>query len=87
MAIFQNLLKRAQSENVKSVAFVNEDGSTVVVYVNNNDKKVKTTLDCTGDYSVYTTDKDNDIAKTDFGTAKKLDVSLPASSVVTVVYD
>ena len=74
-------------ENVKSVAFVNEDGSTVVVYVNNNDKKVKTTLDCTGDYSVYTTDKDNDIAKTDFGTAKKLDVSLPASSVVTVVYD
>lgn len=74
-------------ENVKSVAFVNEDGSTVVVYVNNNDKKVKTALDCTGDYSVYTTDKDNDIAKTDFGTAKKLDVSLPASSVVTVVYD
>ena len=73
--------------NVKSTAFVNEDNSTVVVYVNNNDKKVKTKLDVNGDYTVYTTDKDNDIAKTDFGTAEDLSVSLPANSVVTVVFE
>lgn len=74
-------------KNVRSVAFVNEDNTVVTVYVNNNDKKAYTTLDCEGDYAVYTTDRDNDIAKTDFGKAGKVKVSLPASSVVTVVYE
>ena len=74
-------------KNVRSVAFVNEDNTVVTVYVNNNDKKAYTTIDCEGDYAVYTTDRDNDIAKTDFGKAKKVKVSLPASSVVTVVYE
>ena len=74
-------------KNVRSVAFVNEDNTVVTVYVNNNDKKAYTTNDCEGDYAVYTTDRDNDIAKTDFGKAKKVKVSLPASSVVTVVYE
>lgn len=74
-------------KNVRSVAFVNEDNTVVTVYVNNNDKKANTTIDCEGDYAVYTTDRDNDIAKTDFGKAKKVKVSLPASSVVTVVYE
>ena len=74
-------------KNVRSVAFVNEDNTVVTVYVNNNDKKACTTIDCEGDYAVYTTDRDNDIAKTDFGKAKKVKVSLPASSVVTVVYE
>lgn len=74
-------------KNVRSVAFVNEDNTVVTVYVNNNDKKVYTTIDCEGDYAVYTTDRDNDIAKTDFGKAGKVKVSLPASSVVTVVYE
>lgn len=74
-------------KNVRSVAFVNEDNTVVTVYVNNNDKKAYTTIDCEGDYVVYTTDGDNDIAKTDFGKAKKVKVSLPASSVVTVVYE
>lgn len=74
-------------ENVKSAAFVNRDNSTVVVYVNNNDKKVSTTLDCTGKYAVYTTDRDNDIAKTNFGKAGKVNVTLPATSVVTVVFE
>lgn len=74
-------------KNVRSVAFVNEDNTVVTVYVNNNDKKAHTTIDCEGDYAVYTTDRDNDIAKTDFGKAKKVKVSLPASSVVTVVYE
>lgn len=74
-------------KNVRSVAFVNEDNTVVTVYVNNNDKKSYTTIDCEGDYAVYTTDRDNDIAKTDFGKAKKVKVSLPASSVVTVVYE
>lgn len=74
-------------ENVKSAAFVNEDNSTVVVYVNNNDKKAQTKLKATGDYAIYTTDKDNDIAKTDFGKSGDITVSLPANSVVTVVFD
>ena len=74
-------------KNVRSVAFVNEDNTVVTVYVNNNDKKSYTTIDCEGDYAVYTTDRDNDIAKTNFGKAKKVKVSLPASSVVTVVYE
>ncbi|MDD6568641.1 MAG: glycoside hydrolase family 30 protein [Eubacteriales bacterium] len=74
-------------ENVKSAAFVNRDNSTVVVYVNNNDKKVSTTLDCTGKYAVYTTDRDNDIAKTNFGKAGKVNITLPATSVVTVVFE
>lgn len=74
-------------KNVRSVAFVNEDNTIVTVYVNNNDKKSYTTIDCEGDYAVYTTDRDNDIAKTNFGKAKKVKVSLPASSVVTVVYE
>ncbi len=74
-------------KNVRSVAFVNEDNTIVTVYVNNNDKKAYTTIDCDGDYSVYTTDRDNDIAKTDFGKAGKVKVTLPASSVVTVVYE
>ena len=55
--------------------------------INNNDKKAYTTIDCEGDYAVYTTDRDNDIAKTNFGKAGKVKVSLPASSVVTVVYE
>ena len=55
--------------------------------VKDSDKKAYTTIDCEGDYAVYTTDRDNDIAKTDFGKAKKVKVSLPASSVVTVVYE
>lgn len=74
-------------KNVRSVAFVNEDNTVVTVYVNNNDKKAYTTIDCDGDYAVYTTDRDNDIAKTNFGKAGKVKVSLPASSVVTVVYE
>lgn len=75
------------AEGVDSVAFVNEDNSTVVVYVNSTEKAQNTKLSTTGDYQIYTTDKDNDIAKTDFGKSGDIEVKLPALSVVTVVFE
>lgn len=74
------------AENVESVAFVNEDNSTVVVYVNSGESETQTTLTADGEYEVYTTDKDNDLARTAFGDAGEITVSLPADSVVTVIY-
>lgn len=66
-------------------AFVNTNGSTVVVYVNNTEEDAKTVLSCTEDYSVYTTSAVHDLEKTASGTAGDVTVSVPAKSVVTVV--
>lgn len=72
-------------DGVESVAFVNSDGKTVVVYVNTNDKAKTTSVDLSAEWAVYTTDKDNDLAKTADGKAGTVDVKLPAQSVVTLV--
>lgn len=66
-------------------AFVNPDGSTAVVYVNNTENDAKTVLSCTEDYNVYTTSAVHDLEKTASGAAGDVTVSVPAKSVVTVV--
>lgn len=70
---------------LSSCAFVNEDNSTVVVYVNNTDADETTTLNSTGAYSVYTTSDSLDLEQTASGEAGDISVSVPAMSVVTVV--
>lgn len=66
-------------------AFVNPDGSTVVVYVNNTEENAQTVLPCEENYSVYTTSDVYDLEKTAAGAAGDVAVSVPAKSVVTVV--
>lgn len=72
-------------EALSSCAFVNKDGSTVVVYVNNTDQSQKTTLDCKGGYSVYTTDEQHDLELTASGESGSANITVPAMSVVTAV--
>ncbi len=72
-------------EDVSSCAFVNDDGSKVVVYVNNTDSNLTTILNASSDYSVYTTSADYDLEKTAEGQSGDVTVNLPAMSVVTVV--
>lgn len=72
-------------EAISSCAFVNTDGSTVVVYVNNTEENAQTVLSCTDDYSVYTTSDVYDLEKTADGKAGDATVFVPAKSVVTVV--
>lgn len=73
-------------ENVSSCAFVNKDNSTVVVYVNNTGSDETTVLNCSGAYSVYTTSSQYDLEKTATGEAGNTEISVPAMSVVTVVF-
>lgn len=70
---------------LSSCAFVNPNGSTVVVYVNNTDADAETVLSCPKDYSVYTTSAAYDLQETAAGTAGDATVCVPAKSVVTVV--
>lgn len=72
-------------DTLASCAFVNQDNSTVVVYVNNTQQDETTTLNCTGDYSVYTTSTEYDLEQTASGEAGNVSVSVPAMSVVTVI--
>ena len=72
-------------DSLFSCAFVNQDNSTVIVYVNNTDTDEVTKLTATGDYSVYTTSDKYDLEKTAEGAAGDADISVPAMSVVTVV--
>lgn len=72
-------------DTLASCAFVNQDNSTVVVYVNNTQQDETTTLNSTGDYSVYTTSAEYNLEQTASGEAGNVSVSVPAMSVVTVV--
>lgn len=72
-------------DTLSCCAFVNTDGSTVVVYVNNTDTDAETVLSCAKNYSVYTTSAIYNLEKTAVGTAGDVTVSVPAKSVVTVV--
>lgn len=72
-------------DSLSNCAFVNQDNSTVIVYVNNTDTDEVTKLSATGDYSVYTTSDKYDLEKTAEGAAGDADISVPAMSVVTVV--
>lgn len=73
-------------ESLPSCAFINPDNSTVVVYVNNTQQDETTALECENDYRVYTTSDKYDLEKTDEGKAGEIKVSVPAMSVVTVIY-
>lgn len=72
-------------DTLASCAFVNQDNSTVVVYVNNTQQDETTTLNCTGDYSVYTTSTEYDLEQTASSEAGNVSISVPAMSVVTVI--
>ncbi len=75
-------------DGLESCAFVNTDGSSVAVYVNDSDQDLSTALTCLSDsssYEVYTTSADLDLEKTAEGDAGDIQVSVPAMSVVTVV--
>ena len=72
-------------DSLASCAFVNQDNSTVVVYVNNTQQDETTTLNSAGDYSVYTTSAEYNLEQTASGEAGNVSVSVPAMSVVTVV--
>lgn len=72
---------------LSSCAFVNPDNSTVAVYVNNTDNDKTTVLKCAGDYSVYTTSAKYDLEKTASGNAGDITISVPAMSVVTIVFE
>ena len=72
--------------DLRSAAFRNPNGETVLVYINNADTALTTDLTSVSknSCSVYVTDADNDLAKV------ALDgnmLSVPAKSVVTVVFD
>ncbi len=73
-------------DTVCGCAFVNLDNSTAVVYVNDTDKDETSTVECLGDYSVYTTSSKYDLEKTASGKAGDVKISLPAKSVVTVIF-
>ena len=76
-------------EGLDSVAFCNEDGSTVIVYVNatNNDLSTDASRLNAEDVSVYTTDEARDLELTASSSTGTMNgtVSVPAQSVVTVV--
>lgn len=73
-------------DGVYDCAFVNKDNSTVVVYVNNTTQDKETQITTTGEYEVYTTSAKYDLEKTADGEAGDVSVSLPAMSVVTLIY-
>ncbi len=73
-------------DGISDCAFVNTDNSTVVVYVNNTTENKETTIRATGKYQVYTTSDKYDLANTASGDAGDVKLSLPAMSVVTVIY-
>lgn len=74
--------------DVQSVAFKNPNGTVTAVFINNTDKARSTTLALDGytRHTTYVTDKDNDLAKTDSGTAANA-FALPARSVTTLVLE
>lgn len=76
-------------EGLDSVAFCNEDGSTVIVYVNatNNDLSTDASRISAQEVSVYTTDEARDLELTASSSTGTMNgtVSVPAQSVVTVV--
>ena len=74
--------------DVQSVAFKNPNGTVTAVFINNTDKARSTTLALDGytRHTTYVTDKDNDLAKTDSGTAADA-FALPARSVTTLVLE
>lgn len=72
-------------DSVRACAFVNEDNSTVIVYVNNTDKDESTALTVDNSYAVYTTSDKSNLENTANGKAGDTQISIPAMSVVTVV--
>ena len=56
------------------------------MYVNNSSKAVSNQLTAKGKYTVYTTDKDNDLKKTAEG-SDKANLALSPMSVTTVVIE
>ena len=73
---------------MQSVAFKNPNGTVTAVFINNTDKARSTTLALDGytRHTTYVTDKDNDLARTDSGTATDA-FALPARSVTTLVLE
>ena len=65
-----------------------DKGTVTAVFINNTDKARSTTLALDGytRHTTYVTDKDNDLAKTDSGTAADA-FTLPARSVTTLVLE
>ena len=74
------------NDDISACAFKNRDGSRVIVYVNNSSKAVSNQLTTNGKYTVYTTDKDNDLKKTAAG-SDKANLALSPMSVTTVVIE
>ncbi|MCM1285765.1 MAG: hypothetical protein NC213_03915 [Acetobacter sp.] len=72
-------------DGVASCAFVNQDDSRVVVYVNTTNDDAKTSLKTENAYSVYTTSDKLDLQQTAEGEAGETEIEIPAMSVVTVV--
>lgn len=73
-------------DGISSCAFRNIDNSKVVVYVNNTQNDVTTTLTAENPYEVYTTSEKYNLEKTASGPASNALIPLPSMSVVTVVY-
>lgn len=73
-------------EGLKSTAFKNTDGSTVIVYVNSSDKALTTSLNGiqSKNADVYETSAQRDLEKT-FSAESISELNVPAQSVVTVV--
>lgn len=75
-------------KEILSSAYLNKDGSLVVVYVNQTDANKKVNIDINGykNYAVYETSADKDLAQTAGGSYAYLNnISLPSQSVVSVI--
>lgn len=73
-------------EGLNCCAFKNKDSSTAVVYVNNTDNDLKTSLDTPSGYEVYTTSAELNLERTDSADVSRADITVPSKSVVTVIY-
>lgn len=72
-------------DGLESCAFANIDGTNVIVYVNDTENDLSTTLDCGSDYEIYTTSADYDLEMTSQGNKGSVKITAPSKSVVTVV--
>ncbi len=76
------------NSKIHSSAYVNPDGSLVVVYVNTDSKDItaSVSMDSTESYEVYTTNEDKNLELTASGQGTdKTSVSVPSQSVVTLM--
>ncbi|MCM1115013.1 MAG: leucine-rich repeat protein [Clostridium sp.] len=74
-----------KSNYIEQTAYVNPDGSVVVVYINNSDTDEYTSFNGYSTLETYVTDENHDLELYQSGTAENRAVYIPAMSVTTVV--